>query len=93
LVSKSIEQAIRPAKRSEVTLQIYRTQTRKEEVWRSCIFKVGDDCRQDVLALQCIAMFKKIFTEANLDLFMYPYRVVATAPGVRKAGSVVAKDF
>lgn len=46
----------------------------------SCIFKSGDDVRQDMLAVQVIELLKRVFDGAGLSLFLFPYKIIATEP-------------
>lgn len=42
---------------------------------RCVIVKTGDDCRQELLAMQLIRAFHEIFGEARLPLWLRPYEV------------------
>ena len=46
----------------------------------SLIFKHGDDVRQEVMAMQFITLFAKIFSEASLPLQLHPYCVLINSP-------------
>ena len=45
---------------------------------------MNDDLRQDILALQVIKLFQKIFKECNLDLYVAPYRCISNRTGSDK---------
>ena len=45
----------------------------REQSRSAYIFKVGDDVRQDVLALQIIEILSRAFKRVGLESFLYPY--------------------
>lgn len=45
----------------------------------SVIYKAGDDCRQEVLAMQLINIFHDVFTRAQLPLKLRPYFTLVTS--------------
>jgi len=47
---------------------------------QAIMFKNGDDCRQEVLAMQLIRWFDNIFQRASLPLWVKPYSVLICGP-------------
>eukprot|EP00474_Spongospora_subterranea_P000860 CRZ01318.1 hypothetical protein [Spongospora subterranea] len=57
---------------------------------KQVIFKAGDDCRQDCLALQFIRLCKDILDSVGLPLFLFPYLVIPNRTGQsRDLGGVI----
>jgi phosphatidylinositol 4-kinase B len=52
----------------------------KLKTWKlvNLIVKSGDDLRQEQLAIQLITLFKQIFTQKKIDIWLYPYEIIAT---------------
>lgn len=45
---------------------------------KSFIVKVGDDLRKEILAMQLIELFQKIFDKEQLDIQLRPYQIIST---------------
>ncbi|EYC21934.1 hypothetical protein Y032_0018g3619 [Ancylostoma ceylanicum] len=79
LEAQSQEKGKPPPPRAD--LNELRKVTDANTCWQAAIFKVGDDVRQDMLALQLMQLMKNVWAGLGLPVCVFPYRVVATSPG------------
>lgn len=47
----------------------------------ACIFKVYDDCRQDILTLQVVRLLQQYYDVIHLPVFLAPYAIISNRTG------------
>ncbi|KIH57605.1 phosphoinositide 3-kinase family, accessory domain protein [Ancylostoma duodenale] len=63
------------------TIKPYPKGDARKKACLKALAEVGDDVRQDMLALQLMQLMKNVWAGLGLPVCVFPYRVVATSPG------------
>ncbi|KAK6588999.1 hypothetical protein RS030_243556 [Cryptosporidium xiaoi] len=67
---------LQSAKNIPYLLSLALENNNNKELLVNFIVKCDDDCRQDVITMQYIHVFRKIFELYNIPVWLYPYRVL-----------------
>ncbi|KAH8739117.1 hypothetical protein FG386_000984 [Cryptosporidium ryanae] len=67
---------LQSAKNIPYLLSLVLNNNSNEELLVNFIVKCDDDCRQDVITMQYIHVFQKIFELYSIPVWLYPYRVL-----------------